>query len=190
MATTGKPAIPDVKGDRPLSVAISNIRQRIEAIEGALGSVESTVNQSSSTGSTQFNVLRQQIAALQLALTALEAAVADLAADGSQTLLAVRSFTPRNPNPPAPPPEEQTNQIAVRAFMPHVSLTQARDVSDAGAQLATQAFARRPAFNAPMPPEEQTNQIAVRAFMPHVPLKQERGIDDAPSIIATQIFGA
>ncbi len=95
MTVTGKPSISDLKSNdvRPLSVAISNIRQRIEAIEGSLGSVESTVNQSSTTGSTQFNVLRQQIAALQVALAALEAAVAELAADGSQTLLAVRSFT-------------------------------------------------------------------------------------------------
>ncbi len=166
MTVTGKPSISDIKSNdvRPLSVAISNIRQRIEAIEGALGSVESTVNQSSTTGSTQFNVLRQQIAALQLALNALEAAVAELAADGSQTLLAMRSFTPRNPNPPAPPPEEQTNQIATRAFMPHVPLTQTRDAADIGAQLAT------------------------RAFMPHVPLTQTRDVADRDAQLAAQVF--
>jgi len=166
MSVTGKPSISDIRNNdvRSLSSAISNIRQRIEAIEGSLGVVESTVNQSSTTGSTQFNVLRQQIIALQAALTALEDVVASIAPDGDQMQIAMRIFQPHAPAAPPEPVEGTTNQIAVRAFMPHVPLAQTRDVADVAAQLA------------------------VRAFQPHVPLTQTRDVADAGAVLAAQSF--
>lgn len=190
MATLGKPAISDVKnGDvRALTVAISNIRQRIESIEGSLGTIESTVTKSSSTGSTQFNTLRLQIIALQAELTTLENTVAGLVADGAQPQLATRVFMPHAPAAPAEPAESTTNQIAVRAFQPHVPLAPMRDLADATAQIASRAFAARGPSPQPSAPEDQTNQLAVRAFQPHVPLTQARDVADAGAVLVGQAF--
>ncbi len=164
MATLGKPSISNSRDPRGMTEAISNIRQRIEAIEGLLGTVNATVGQASTAGSTQFNTLRQLIAQLTALVDQLAAEI--VAADDAQLQIAVRSFQPHNPSTPGTNAEETTNQIAVRAFMPHMPLTQA------------------------LLPESSTDQLATRAFAPHVPLVAPVAFNDTSGILANQIFGA
>lgn len=75
MPLTRKPAISDARiGDRIAQIAVSNIRQRIEAIEGLLATLEGQANQSSFTlqqrNATLAN-LASQLAQLQDAIDAI-----------------------------------------------------------------------------------------------------------------------
>lgn len=167
MATRlGFPAITNPRDARATADAVSNIRQRIEAIESMLTTVSSTVTQSSSAGDVQFNTLRLLISQLTALVTQLESEL--LAADDAQIQLATRTFQPHTPVVPPQPVDAHEDQIATRVFMPHVLLEQKRAVSDTEAQLATQVFARRP---------------------PTLPDPTLAG-DNAARILITQIFGA
>ncbi len=70
---TGKPSISDVRSldVRTVATAISNIRQRIEALEGALTLASSTGSATATSNNTQLAIIRQQIAALQAAIAGL-----------------------------------------------------------------------------------------------------------------------
>lgn len=76
MPLTRKPAIADKSiADRPAQIAVSNIRQRIEAIELLLATIESQANQSSFTLSQRNATLanlQSQLAQLQDAFDVLE----------------------------------------------------------------------------------------------------------------------
>jgi hypothetical protein len=68
----GKPAIPPVNALelRVVQTAVSNARQRIEAIEASLGTVSATVQAASGT-SVSLNALRAQVALLATEIGAL-----------------------------------------------------------------------------------------------------------------------
>ena len=75
MPLTRKPAITEKSvADRPAQIAVANIRERIEAIEGLLATIESQANQSSFT-LTQRNAtlanITSQLAQLQAAIAVL-----------------------------------------------------------------------------------------------------------------------
>lgn len=69
----GQPSIttPNSSNLRVLQTAISNIRQRLEAIEGALTVATNVIDSAASTNNTQLNVIRQQIAILQAEVASL-----------------------------------------------------------------------------------------------------------------------
>lgn len=81
MATlTRKPAIDDARiGDRKAQIAVSNIRQRIEALESLVITLQQSINVSTG-GDDQItavvNNLSQQIVALRVRIAALETAAA------------------------------------------------------------------------------------------------------------------
>lgn len=76
MPLTRKPAISDKSiTDRSAQIAVANIRERLEAIEGLLTTIESQANQSSfsiSQRNASLANLQSQIAQLQGALDVLE----------------------------------------------------------------------------------------------------------------------
>lgn len=142
MATLGKPSISDVKNldIRSITVAISNIRQRIEAVETELGTTTSTAQQAASTSNTQFNTLRQQLALLQQALATLTIVVNGIAVDSEDSQIAARVFAARNPYLQAPAPEDGVNQIANQAFARRLTLPDNLAVNDASRMIAAQIF--------------------------------------------------
>ena len=72
----GKPSIttPNALDLRAIASAVGSARQRIEAIERALASLEGTAGQSSTTATAQIGALRTQLVALASRVTALESA--------------------------------------------------------------------------------------------------------------------
>jgi hypothetical protein len=77
MATQlGTPSISDVRPQdwRAVATAVSNIRQRIQALESSLGLTSSMAQSTSSTTTTNLNTLLTQLAALTARVTALESA--------------------------------------------------------------------------------------------------------------------
>jgi len=75
---TRKPAIPTPNAIelRAVQTAISNARQRIEAIEASLGTVSATV-QAASGSSVSLNALRAEVATLEGQISALQALMAN-----------------------------------------------------------------------------------------------------------------
>ena len=73
---TGKPSISDIRNldVRSISMAVSNIRQRIEAIEGALGVTTDTAQAAATTSGLQLKELLNEISALDSRVTILEKA--------------------------------------------------------------------------------------------------------------------
>ena len=71
---TGKPSISDIRNldVRSISMAVSNIRQRIEAIEGALGVTTDTAQEAATTSGLQLKELLNEISALDSRVTILE----------------------------------------------------------------------------------------------------------------------
>lgn len=116
----GKPAIPTPNQleIRSIATAISNARQRIEALEAVSGSTSGAVVQLQNTGETSLNTLRSLLDALDARIAALEGTI--VVSDGMDT------------------------QLAVRAFMPHVPITQpvssGSTPDDASTILAGQVF--------------------------------------------------
>jgi hypothetical protein len=114
----GKPAIatPTRLEQRPVADAVSNIRQRIEAIEAAL-------NTTTAIAGTTVNTTGTQIAALQQQLTALTAIVNSIsntggsatAADDANLTIAQAALHRHAPAPP-PPPADALNILATQIF--------------------------------------------------------------------------
>lgn len=98
MALSGSPAISDPRTqDRPTQQAISNIRQRIEAIEAALNATVNVANSSltnQSGNSASLGALAAAVALLQTQVAALQSGVAfylDGVLVGSRRALDMRS---------------------------------------------------------------------------------------------------
>jgi hypothetical protein len=104
----GSPSIntPNKLDLRALQTAISNTRQRIEALEAEVQTATNIAN-SGGTTSTNLNTLRQQVQALTTRVTALEALFAQLTSPGfvawsgtaltARTLVAGNDITITNP---------------------------------------------------------------------------------------------
>ena len=71
---TGKPAISDIRNLdlRAVAGAVSNIRQRIEALEGALGVTTSTAQTAAGAANTQLNTILNELSAIDARVTILE----------------------------------------------------------------------------------------------------------------------
>jgi hypothetical protein len=134
----GKPAIatPARLEIRAIGDAISNIRQRIEAIEAQTGTNFLSVTQLQNAGNVQISTLRQLLDQLEARVTVLETEI--VAFEDVQPQLAVRVFMPHNPIPA--PRDEGAGLLAARAFLPHVPLTQPILPQDGATILANQIF--------------------------------------------------
>ena len=131
----GKPAIgtPNQLDLRPIAAAVSNIRQRIEAIEASLNTTTAVAGTTANGTNSQISALQQALASLTVQVNALAAATVS-AVDSANLTLAQRVFHPAAPSMPLA-------------------------VDDASLTIAQQALQRR----SPAPPPPAADSLSILA---------------------------
>lgn len=165
----GKPSISDVRtlDVRALATTISNIRQRFEALEGALNTASATSSAQGTANFTQFGILRQLIAQLQTQIDALGSLGA---VDDANLVLAQRSFNP------VPPPAATAPAVVV---------------DDASLVLSQRTFnpgpPSAPPTSTPLAADDASMVLAQRSFSPPITPPLVASVTD---VLQTQVFGA
>lgn len=112
----GSPAIPTPNQIelRAIQTAISNARQRIEALERAVNTNTDTAGAANVAAKTQSNGLLALINALTVRVAALEAEI--VTADSGDLQISARAFMPHVPLMPDPLPQETATILAGQIF--------------------------------------------------------------------------
>jgi hypothetical protein len=217
----GTPAIgtPNQLELRAVQTAVSNIRQRIEALETVTTGTVTQANTTTNASAAGIAQLRAMLAALSARVDALAPSADVLTADDAQSMLAVRGFMPHVPltqNRPVddaagvlatrvfipravsslPVPDDEPEILAARVFMPHVLPGISPTADDSAAMLAARAFMPHVGLTQPVvvptvpTADDSAAMLAARAFMPHVLPGILPTADDATNILAVSIFGA